>query len=176
MNPQTDTTPFGTPDPTLHLEYLYGPQWREVTQIVERAAQLTAEEREKLNNQAEGLLKSQMSALSGNGGGLSDLLSNLTAGTAPSEPQPTQIAADTAREFGRSRNIQIAGITAGQAVSPGSGTGSMAGVLNSLSSIGVMAVVSQAVTATVLADLVGQGRFTQDVYDGLIGPWRNVIF
>src|SRR5436190_1074792 len=102
MNPEsTDTAvPFDPTDPALHLEYLYGPQWRAVVRIVERAAQLTAEERERLNTEAGKQLQTGACALT---------------------------------------------------------------------------VVSQAVTAAVLGDLVGRGRFTQDVYDALLRPWADTI-
>ncbi|QIS14928.1 hypothetical protein [Nocardia arthritidis] len=183
MTPETNSTgnPFGAPDPALHLEYLYGPQWREVVQIVERAAQLTAEERERLNAQFESVMNSQMAGLSqtSGAGGFAGLLSGLgrsLTDRSSTDPQPGQIATETAREFGRVRNLQTAGTVAGQAISPNAaGVGEIAGLLNSLGSIGVITVVGQAVTAAVLGDLVGRGRFTQDVYDAMMRPWRSVI-
>ncbi|QIS02171.1 hypothetical protein F5X71_07435 [Nocardia brasiliensis] len=161
---------------TLHLEYLYGPQWREVVAIVERAGQLSAEERERLNavagKSAEAQLKNLQGAALNGGGGLSALLSGLgQSGT----PQPLQIATQAAKEFGRSRNVQIATAVAGQALSPGAGTGDLAGILQSLGSIGAVTVVSQAVSAAVLGDLVGRGEFTQGVYDELVRSWREVV-
>ncbi|MEV6773074.1 hypothetical protein AB0N05_31015 [Nocardia sp. NPDC051030] len=176
MNPEMNDTavPFDPTDPALHLEYLYGPQWRAVARIVERAAQLTAEERERLNTEAGKQLQTGAAALTG-GGGLAGLLSGL--GQQPAaDPQPLQIATETAKEFGRARNVQIAGMIAGQSISSGSAVaGDIAGLLQSLGSIGALTVVSQAVTAAVLGDLVGRGRFTQDVYDALLRPWADTI-
>ncbi|MFD0000659.1 hypothetical protein [Nocardia sp. NPDC127526] len=179
MNVETNenTAGFDPADPALHLEYLYGPQWRAVVRIVERAAQLTAEERERLNAEAGKQMQAGMAALTGGGaGGLAGLLSGL--GQPSEDPQPLQIASETAKEFGRSRNVQIAGLVAGQSVSSGPAAatgGDIAGLLQSLGSIGTLTVVSQAVTAAVLSDLVGRGRFTQDVYDALLRPWTDTI-
>ncbi|MEC3919932.1 hypothetical protein [Nocardia sp. CDC160] len=171
------TIPFATLDPALHLEYLYGPQWAAVMRIVERAAQLTAEEREKMNAEAGKRMQDSMSALTGaagGAGGLAGLLSGL--GQPSQDPQPLQIASETAKEFGRSRNVQVAGLIAGQAVSGTAATsGELAGLLQSLGSIGTLTVVSQAVTAAVLSDLVGRGRYTQEVHDALMQPWTSVI-
>lgn len=169
------TIPFATVDPALHLEYLYGPQWASVMRIVERAAQLTAEERERMNAEAGKRMQDSMSALTGGGaGGLAGLLSGL--GQQSAEPQPLQIASETAKEFGRSRNVQVAGLIAGQAVSATPSTGGdIAGLLQSLGSIGTLTVVSQAVTAAVLSDLVGRGSYTQEVHDALLQPWTAVI-
>ncbi|MEV6557988.1 hypothetical protein AB0M22_19895 [Nocardia sp. NPDC051756] len=160
--------------PTLHLEYLYGPQWRDVAQIVERATQLTPGEREQLNTAAGNGLQDGLSALSG-GAGLSALFSGL--GSSSEDSQPAQIAAETAKEFGRSRHIQIAGTIAGQAVSPTSGPGAddLGGLLKSLTSIGALVVVNRAVTAAALGDLVGRGKFTREVYDALMKPWTDTI-
>ncbi|WP_083913388.1 hypothetical protein [Nocardia concava] len=170
------TIPFATVDPALHLEYLYGPQWAGVMRIVERAAQLTAEERERMNAEAGKRMQDSMSALTGGGaGGLAGLLSGLGQQQS-ADPQPLQIASETAKEFGRSRNVQVAGLIAGQAVSATPSTGGdIAGLLQSLSSIGTLTVVSQAVTAAVLSDLVGRGRYTQEVHDALMQPWTAVI-
>ncbi|WP_084529979.1 hypothetical protein [Nocardia crassostreae] len=177
MNVETNenTAGFDPSDPALHLEYLYGPQWRAVVRIVERAAQLTAEERERLNAEAGKQMQAGMAALTGGGtGGLAGLLSGL--GQPSEDPQPLQIASETAKEFGRSRNVQIAGLVAGQSVSaPATAGGDIAGLLQSLGFIGTLTVVSQAVTAAVLGDLVGRGRFTQDVYDALTRPWHDTI-
>ncbi|WP_433663073.1 hypothetical protein ACQPW1_13615 [Nocardia sp. CA-128927] len=164
-------TEFHADDPTLHLEYLYGPQWRDVAQIVERATQLTPDEREQLNAAAGNGLQD---ALSGNQG-----LAGLFAGLAgpAGDSQPAQIAAETAKEFGRSRHIQIAGSIAGQAVSPTSGPGAddVGGLLKSLTSIGALVTVNRAVTAAALGDLVGRGKFTREVYDALMRPWTDTI-
>ncbi|MCM6775378.1 hypothetical protein NDR87_16130 [Nocardia sp. CDC159] len=146
--------------------------------IVERAGQLTAEERERLNAEAGRMMQSRMNAASGSGGpggGLAGLLGGL--GMQSGEPQPEQIAAETAKEFGRTRNIQIAGMVAGQAVSTigAAGGGDLAGLLSSLGSIGTMTVVNGAATAAVLGDLVGRGRFTQDVFDALMRPWSTAL-
>ncbi|APB00307.1 hypothetical protein [Nocardia seriolae] len=166
---------------TLHLEYLYGPQWNAVLTIVEQAGQLTAEQRERLNTAAAKAAESQLgqlqNAASGTGGlsglsGLSGLLSGLgQQGTS----QPLQIATRVAKEFGRARNTQIAAAVAGQAMSPGAGAGDIAGILQSLGSLGAVSVLNQAVTAAVLADLVGRGEFTEDVYAELMRPWREGI-
>ncbi|MGW4243582.1 hypothetical protein [Nocardia sp. NPDC004722] len=167
------TIPFNAIDPALHLEYLYGPQWAAVLRIVERAAQLTAEERERMNAEAGQRMQDSMNAFTG-AGGLGGLLSSL--GQPSSDPQPLRIASETAKEFGRSRNVQVAGLIAGQAVSATPTTGGeLAGVLQSLGSIGTLTVVSQAVTAAVLGDLVGRGRYTQDVHDALMRPWIAAV-
>ncbi|MFG1796268.1 hypothetical protein [Nocardia sp. NPDC049149] len=163
----------------MHMEYLYGPQWRDVVRIIERAAQLTDDERAKLKAQAEQQLQSQMAAMSGAGGGLgnglggglANLLSGL--GQLSNDSQPAKIAAETAKEFGRTRNVQVAGMVAGQAVSSAEGVeGQLAGLLGSLSSL---TTVSQAATAAVLGDLIGQGKFTQEVYDALMTPWSSSV-
>ncbi|RDI59087.1 hypothetical protein [Nocardia pseudobrasiliensis] len=161
---------------TFHLEYLYGPQWRSVMMLIERAAQLTAEERERLNAAAAKKMEAGLGAFAGASGenGLAGLLSSLGGG-ANANPQPMQIAAETAKEFGRSRNLQTAGLVVGQAVSPGAGAGDLTAVLQSLGSIGTLTAVSQAVTATVLQDLVGRGRFDESVYYELMDPWRSVL-
>lgn len=174
----------GAPEATMHLEYLYGPQWREVAQLIERAGQLRADEREKLNSAASNMMQASMSQLTGDGsaeGGLAGLLAGLGFGQQtgqPSTPQPLQIATEIAKSFGRSRNLQIAGMVAGQAVAPGaSGTtmGDLNGIFQSLGSLGALTVVNQAVTATVLSDVVGTGAFTQEVYDELMRPWVTSI-
>ncbi|MFI5778002.1 hypothetical protein [Nocardia sp. NPDC051570] len=172
---------YDTPNPdltvaTFHLEYLYGPQWRSVMALIERAAQMTAEERERLNAAAANKMQAGLGALTGGGAGegLAGLLSSLGGG-ANATPQPMQIAAETAKEFGRSRNLQTAGLVVGQAVSPGAGAGDLSAVLQSFGSIGTLTAVSQAVTATVLQDLVGRGRFEESVYYELMEPWRSVI-
>ncbi|MBF6331967.1 hypothetical protein IU452_26020 [Nocardia transvalensis] len=158
----------------FHLEYLYGPQWGAVVALIERAAQLTAEERERLNAAAAKKMEAGMSAFTGAGeGGLAGLLSSL--GQQSGNPQPMQIAGDTAKQFGRSRNLQLAGLVAGQSVAPGAGTGDLATALQSLGSIGTLTAVSQAAAATVLCDLIGQGRFDQSVYSELMEPWNSVI-
>lgn len=161
---------------TLHLEYLYGPQWRDVVAIVERAGQLTAEERERMNSvagrNAEEQLKNLQGVAMNAGGGLSALLSGLGQQTGS---QSLQIATQSAKEFGRTRNVQVASTIAGQALSPGVGTGDFAGILQSLGVIGAVTVVSQAVSAAVLGDLVGRGAFTQSVHDELMRPWRESI-
>lgn len=171
-----NTVPFDTSDPALHLEYLYGPQWQVVVHIIERAAQLTAEERERLNAEAGKQMQAGLGALTGGGGGLADLLSSLGSQQSETDQQPLRIATETAKEFGRTRNVQIAGMLAGQALSgtPSTG-GDIAGLLQSLGSIGALTAVSQAVTAAVLSDLVGRGRFTQDVYAALLRPWTDTI-
>ncbi|WP_225727284.1 MULTISPECIES: hypothetical protein [unclassified Nocardia] len=166
------------PGAVFHLEYLYGPQWQTVVALIERAAQLTADERERLNAAAAKKMEAGMSALTGAAGqsglgGLANLLSNL--GQSADNPQPMQIAADTAKQFGRSRNLQLAGLVAGQAISPGSGTGDLAAAMQSLGSIGTLTAVGQAASAAVLSDLVGQGKFDQSVYDELMQPWTSVI-
>ncbi|MFD6157949.1 hypothetical protein ACFWF7_10110 [Nocardia sp. NPDC060256] len=160
--------------PTLHLEYLYGPQWRDVAQIVERAAQLTPGEREQLNTTAGNGLQDGLSTLSG-GAGVAGLFASI--GASSEHSQPVQVAAETAKEFGRARHIQIAGTIAGQAVSPTSGPGAddMGALLKSLTSIGALVVVHRAVTAAVLGDLVGRGEFTREVYDALMKPWTDTI-
>lgn len=164
---------------TLHLEYLYGPQWQSVVAIVERAAQLTAAERERLNaaaaKVAESGMKSLQNAASG-AGGLSGLLSGLGQGLgSQGATQPLQIATKVAGEFGRTRNMQIATSVAGQSLSPGVGAGDLGAILQSLGAIGAVTVVAQAVTATVLGDLVGKGEFTQSVFDDLMRPWLEGI-
>ncbi|QBS43349.1 hypothetical protein [Nocardia sp. CS682] len=170
-----------TPE-TLHLEYLYGPQWHQAVRIIERSGQLTAEEREKLNAASKKLIQDKVSALSnGSGleGGLSGLLAGLGMGANAQSvaAHPLNIATATAKAFGRSRNVQLAGMIAGQAVSPTAvgTTGDLSGLLESFGSIGAVAVVGQAVTATVLSDLIGQGEFTQAVYDELMEPWSSTI-
>ncbi|MGW4847594.1 hypothetical protein [Nocardia brasiliensis] len=168
---------------TLHLEYLYGPRWQDAVRIIERSGQLTAAEREKLNAAAKQMVQDKVSSLSnGTGlgleGGLSGLLAGLGQGTNAAAPgMPINIATATAKAFGRSRNVQVAGMIAGQAVAPNSaaGPGDLTGLLESFGSIGVVTVVGQAVTAAVLSDLVGQGEFTQDVYDELMRPWSTSI-
>ncbi|MEU7141080.1 hypothetical protein ABZ942_16630 [Nocardia sp. NPDC046473] len=167
-------TEFNPDDPTLHLEYLYGPQWRDVAQIIERATQLTPDEREQLNAAAGNGLQEGLSGVPGSAG-LAGLFAGL--GGASGDSQPTQIAAETAKEFGRARHIQIAGTIAGQAVSPTSGPGAddMSGLLKSLTSIGALVTVNRAVTAAALGDLVGRGRFTREVYDALMRPWTDAI-
>lgn len=160
---------------TLHLEYIYGPQWQNVVAIIERAAQLTAEERERLNAAAGRAAESQMKNLQNaatGAGGLAGLLAGLGQ---QNSAQPLQIAAKVAKEFGRSRNTQIATSVAGQALSPGVGAGDISNLLQSLGSLGAVTVVAQAVTAVVLSDLVGQGEFTQDVYDELLRPWQESL-
>ncbi|MFI1918088.1 hypothetical protein [Nocardia sp. NPDC020380] len=160
---------------TLHLEYLYGPQWQHVVAIVERAAQLTAEERERLNAAAGRIAETQMKNLqnvAANGGGLAGLLAGFGQQTTG---QPLQIATQVAKGFGRARNTQIATAVAGQAMSPGAGAGDIGGILQSLGALGAVTVVSQAVTAAVLSDLVGRGDFTQSVYDDLVRPWQEGI-
>ncbi|WP_405161922.1 hypothetical protein OG203_37295 [Nocardia sp. NBC_01499] len=174
MNPEqhnTDTD-FDPADPSLHLEYLYGPQWRDVVQIIERAAQLTADEIETLNIAAE---KGQPTGLS-NPDGLAGLLSSFRKSS--TETKTAQIAADTAQEFGRTRAVQLAGLIAGQAISPaiGGSVEGLHGLLQSLSSLGAMNAINRAVTAAVLGDLVGRGEFTRDVYDSLMDPWIDAIF
>lgn len=167
---------------TLHLEYLYGPQWQDAIRIIERSGQLTAEEREKLNAAAKKLMQDKVSALS-NGAGLEGGLSSLLAGLGMGAnaqtvaSHPLNIAAATAKAFGRSRNVQLAGMIAGQAVSPTAAgtTGDLSGLFESFGSIGAVTVVGQAVTASVLSDLIGQGEFTQAVYDELMQPWRSNI-
>lgn len=157
---------------TLHLEYLYGPQWPTVVAIIERAAQLSAEERERLNAAAARVAESHMRNLQSAtaGGGLSGLLAGLGQ---QNSATPMQIATKVARDFGRYRDTQIATAVAGQALSPGAGAGDIGGLLQSLGSIGVVTVVAQAVTAAVLGDLIGQGEFTQSVYDELMRPWQE---
>ncbi|MFE3195323.1 hypothetical protein ACFXHA_40420 [Nocardia sp. NPDC059240] len=168
------TIPFTAIDPALHLEYLYGPQWAAVLRIVERAAQLTAEERERMNAEAGKRMQDSMSAFTGGAEGLGGLLSSF--GQPAVDPQPLRIASETAKEFGRSRNVQVAGLIAGQAVSATPSTGGeLAGLLQSLGSIGTLTAVSQAVTAAVLGDLVGRGRYTQEVHDALMQPWTAAI-
>lgn len=173
-------------DATLHLEYLYGPQWRTVVAIVERAGQLTAEEREKLNaaaaRQAESTLKNFEAVGSSGGSGLAGLLSGLGRGLGGlgqglggSATNPAQIAQKCAKEFGRTRNVQIAAAVAGQAMSGGAGTGEINALFQSLGSIGAIAVVGQAVTAAALSDLVGNGEFTQAVFDELTQPWQEAL-
>ncbi|MFI6047475.1 hypothetical protein ACIA8C_38075 [Nocardia sp. NPDC051321] len=167
---------------TLHLEYLYGPQWQDAVRIIERSGQLTADEREKLNAAAKKLMQDKVSALS-NGAGLEGGLSGLLAGLGMGAnaqtvaSHPLNIAAATAKAFGRSRNVQLAGMIAGQAVSPtaAGAPGDLSGLLESFGSIGAVTVVGQAVTASVLSDLVGQGDFTQAVYDELMRPWSSNI-
>ncbi|MFJ4654212.1 hypothetical protein ACIP5Y_23340 [Nocardia sp. NPDC088792] len=163
---------------TLHLEYLYGPQWQNVIAIVERAAQLTAEERERLNAAAAGGVETQLKNLQnamGNGGGLSGLSGLLSGLGQQTAPQAPQIAAQVAKEFGRLRNTQVATSVVSQALSPGAGAGDVAGILQSLGSIGAVSAVAQAVTAAVLGDLVGRGDFTQSVYDELMRSWQESI-
>ncbi|RDI68051.1 hypothetical protein [Nocardia pseudobrasiliensis] len=158
---------------TLHLEYLYGPRWHDVMTIVERAGQLTAEQRERLNAGAARAAESRLTDLQGvaaGGGGLAGLLSGLGQQTSA---QPLRIAAAVAKEFGRSRNIQIATAAAGQALSPGAGTGGFATILQSLGAIGATTTVAQAVTAAVLGDLVGRGEFTEEVHRELLRPWHE---
>ncbi|WP_405166857.1 hypothetical protein OG203_18170 [Nocardia sp. NBC_01499] len=167
---------------TLHLEYLYGPQWQDAIRIIERSGQLSADEREKLNASAKKLIQDKVSSLS-NGSGLEGGLSGLLAGLGmganaqSAASHPLNIAAATAKAFGRSRNVQLAGMIAGQAVSPtaASSPGDLSGLLDSFSSIGAVTVVGQAVTASVLSDLVGQGEFTKAVYDELMQPWSSNI-
>ncbi|WP_433662135.1 hypothetical protein ACQPW1_08275 [Nocardia sp. CA-128927] len=167
----------------LHLEYLYGPQWQDAIRIIERSGQLTAEEREKLNAASKKLIQDKVSALSnGSGleGGLSGLLAGLGMGANAQTvaSHPLNIAAATAKAFGRSRNVQLAGMIAGQAVSPAAAagtTGDLSGLLESFGSIGAVTVVGQAVTAAVLGDLIGQGEFTQAVFDELMLPWSSNI-
>ncbi|RDI68357.1 hypothetical protein [Nocardia pseudobrasiliensis] len=164
----------------FHLEYLYGPQWAPVVALIERAAQLTADERERLNAAAAKKMEAGMSALTGAAGqsglgGLANLLSGLGQGQQSGNPQPMQIAGDTAKQFGRSRNLQLAGLVAGQSIAPGSGAGDLAAAMQSLGSIGTLTAVSQAAAATVLSDLVGQGRFDESVYAELMQPWTSVI-
>ncbi len=170
-----------TPE-TLHLEYLYGPRWQDAVRIIERSGQLTAAEREKLNTAAKQLVQDKVSAFSnGTGleGGLAGLLANLGQAANPqaTATQPMNIAAATAKAFGRTRNVQIAGMIAGQAVAPTAtaGAGDISGLLESFGSIGAVTVVGQAVTAAVLIDLVGQGDFTQEVFDELMRPWSSSI-
>lgn len=164
-------TEFNPDDPTLHLEYLYGPQWRDVAQIIERATQLTPEEREQLNAAAGNGLQEGLTGSAG----LAGLFAGL--GGAGGDSQPAQIAAETAKEFGRARHIQIAGTIAGQAVSPtiGHGADDLGGLLKSLTSIGALVTVNRAVTAAALGDLVGRGKFTREVYDALMRPWTETI-
>ncbi|MBF6128605.1 hypothetical protein [Nocardia brasiliensis] len=160
---------------TLHLEYIYGPRWADVVAIVERAAQLSAEERERLNAAAGRSMESHLKGLQNSAtgaGGLAGLLSGL--GQQQSE-QPLQIAAKVAKEFGRTRNTQIATAVAGQALSPGAGAGDIGSLLQSLGSLGAVTTVAQAVTAAVLGDLVGRGQFTQSVYDELLRPWQESL-
>jgi len=66
---------------------------------------------------------------------------------------------------------------AGQAVAPTAtaGAGDLSGLLESFGSIGAVTVVGQAVTAAVLIDLIGQGDFTQEVFDELMRPWSSSI-
>ncbi|MFI5776735.1 hypothetical protein [Nocardia sp. NPDC051570] len=158
---------------TMHLEYLYGPQWREVMDIVERAAQLSVAEREKLADHPGALARSGMGALSAEGlagllGGPNGTSNNMHA---------LHTAADTAREFGRTRQFQIATVLAGQSVSsPSVGrTEGLQGLLQSLGSIDAATVVTYAVAATVLGDLVGCGKFTREIYDELMRPWLETI-
>lgn len=167
---------------TLHLEYLYGPRWQDAIRIIERSGQLTAEEREKLNAAAKKLMQDKVSALSnGSGleGGLGSLLAGLGMGANAQAvaAHPLNIATATAKAFGRSRNVQVAGLIAGQAVSPNAATspGDLSGLLESFGSIGAVTVIGQAVTAAVLSDLVGQGEFTKAVYDELMQPWSSNI-
>ncbi|MFI6998738.1 hypothetical protein [Nocardia sp. NPDC050175] len=171
MNPEmNDTdTDFDPTDPSLHLEYLYGPQWRDVVQIIERAAQLTTDEIEQLNIQAD---KNGTTGLS-NPDGLAGLLSSFRKSS--TETKTAQIAAETAQEFGRTRAVQLAGLIAGQAISPviGGSAEGFNGLLQSLGSLGAMNAINRAVTAAVLADLVGRGEFTRDVYDSLMDPWLD---
>ncbi|MFG1792217.1 hypothetical protein [Nocardia sp. NPDC049149] len=174
MNPETTDTDsgFDPSDPALHLEYLYGPQWREVVKIVERAAQLTSDEIELLNVHAD---KGMPTSLSGSEG-LAGLLSNFRKST--DDSKATQIAADTAKEFGRTRAVQVAGLIAGQAISPmttGDSDG-FGGLLKSLGALGALTTVNRAVIAAVLGDLIGRGDFTDDIYHTLMDPWSDTIF
>ncbi|MFG1792852.1 hypothetical protein [Nocardia altamirensis] len=171
---------------TLHLEYLYGPQWQDVVRIIERSAQLTAEEKDKLKAAASKLAQDKVTAMSngagfgaGLEGGLAGLLAGLGQGmnSQAAAAQPMNIAAATAKAFGRSRNIQVAGMIAGHATAPSAAAapGDLTSLFESLGSIGAVTVVGQAVTAAVLSDLVGQGEFTQAVYDELMQPWSSNI-
>lgn len=177
MTHATQNDGTGTTEATLHLEYLYGPQWRDVVYIIERSGQLQPAEREKLNTEASKAMQNRMSGLTGGAeGGLAGLLASLDP--AKQQNDPLSIATATAKAFGRSRNVQIAGMIAGQAVSPGAanlGAGDMSGLFESLGSLGAVTVVGQAVTAAVLGDLVGQGEFTRAVYDELMRAWQNSI-
>ncbi|QIS22606.1 hypothetical protein [Nocardia terpenica] len=162
----------------FHLEYLYGPQWRAVMALVERAAQLTADERERLNSHAAQQMQAGLSSLANTSGdgGLAGLLAGLGGGAKSETARaPMQIAAEAAKQFGRSRNLQTAGLVVGQAVSPTGSSADLSTVLQSLGSIGTLTAVSQAATATVLCDLIGQGGFEQSVYDELMAPWNSVI-
>ncbi|WP_225731144.1 MULTISPECIES: hypothetical protein [unclassified Nocardia] len=167
----------GTTEATMHLEYLYGPQWRDVLAIIERSGQLRPGERDKLNAEASKFLQQRYSGLQGGAeGGLAGLLAGLQGGAQQTEP--LNIATTTAKSFGRSRNVQVAGMIAGQAVSPGASglsNGDLSGLFESLGSLGAVTVVGQAVTAAVLGDLVGRGDFTKAVYDELMRPWLNSI-
>lgn len=167
-NTETD---FDPSDPALHLEYLYGPRWREVARIVERVAQLTPSELSQLNVHAHEALST---ALPGNEG-LTRLLSGLGHSTA--DARTTAIAAATAKEFGRTRAVQVAGMIAGQAITPAasSDTDGLGGLLTALGSVGALSTINRAVTAAVLGDLVGRGEFTGEVYDELMRPWTAAI-
>ncbi|MFI9508051.1 hypothetical protein [Nocardia sp. NPDC052566] len=176
---QNDAT--GTTEASMHLEYLYGPQWREVVRIIERSGQLRPGEREKLNAEATKSMQNRMSALSGGAGGeggLAGLLAGLGQMSGQQATEPLAIATQTAKAFGRARNVQVAGMVAGQAVAPGASgisSGDMSGLFESLGSLGAVTVVGQAVTAAVLGDLIGRGEFTQAVYDELMRPYATSI-
>ncbi|WP_084655415.1 hypothetical protein [Nocardia altamirensis] len=160
-----------SPHADFHVEYLYGPQWPAVVVLIERAAQLMAEERDRIDAAAREM-NAEIAALTGFGsGGLTRLLSNAgrQGGTA------LEIAVQTAKDYGRLRNVQTAGLVVGQVVSPETDTTDLTTLLQSFGSVGRLAVVRQAATATILQDLVGRGRFVRAVHDELMAPWRAAI-
>ncbi|MFI9407087.1 hypothetical protein [Nocardia sp. NPDC052316] len=173
MNPETNNAEagFDTSDPALHLEYLYGPQWRDVVRIVERAAQLTPEEMAKLNANKDAGFTAGSSANES----IERLLASFRTSTA--DTQTAAIAAVTAKEFGRTRAVQIAGLIAGQSITPAisGGAEGFGGLLASLGGVGALSTINRAVTAAVLGDLVGRGDFTRDVYNTLMDPWTDAI-
>lgn len=120
----------GNDEAELHLEYLYGPQWRQVVRIIERAAQLTDAEREALGGKVNTVVHDSLAGLSGGMDGLAGLLAALQG---PGRNDPAAIALDTAQQFGR------------------------------------------AVSAIVLADLVGSGDFTRQVFDESTESWYSTI-
>lgn len=173
MNTETYNTEadFDPSDPALHLEYLYGPQWREVARIVERVAQLTPGEVAQLNVRADEELPTEALANEG----LTRLLSGLRH--SPADTRTAVIAAATAKEFGRTRSVQVAGMVAGQAITATASADAdgLGGLLAALGSVGALSTINRAITAAVLGDLVGRGEFTRDVYDELMNPWTTAV-
>ncbi|MFG1793372.1 hypothetical protein [Nocardia sp. NPDC049149] len=120
-----------SPHADFHVEYLYGPQWPAVVVLIERAAQLMAEERDRIDAAAREM-NAEIAALTGFGsGGLTRLLSNAgrQGGTA------LEIAVQTAKDYGRLRNVQTAGLVVGQVVSPETDTTDLTTLLQSFGSV-----------------------------------------